>query len=447
MEAVHEKSNLNTHLPELTGLWSVPPTQTDVVRTYHELVEVKGDLDHVNELRFQTGAERDFIDLSESYVEIQFQVICDAGSIIAGDNLALTNNFAHGMWSTIRLTDKSGRPLSNLDEQRYPYQAMLLTLLGKNRGWGEGAGQLEGWYPDTAAHFEAKGDTNPGFLARKHLVVAANAQTAAPVVTVCFRPYLGMFQQRRLLLSDMSLRLSLTRAKPEFVLISAAVVAGARIRLTSAKWFVKRVELTPAATNFNIEMLSRGRALYPIDRTLFYQQQFTGVTSFKLKDIWSGPMPSHVVVGILSATSFAGHSTQNPYNFPNYGLTKIQLTAGSREIPKNAFEPVFNGTDTAGANVVRELLSTLEISGKAWGSEGNLLDLANYVGGQSIYAFDLTADGSAGAHWSLTHRGALTISGTFAVAPGHAVTVIAIGMVSSVIEIGADRSITTDFTE
>ena len=447
MEAVHEKSNLNSHLPELTGLWSVPNTQSDVIRVYHELVEVKGDLDHVNELRFETGAERDFIDLSESFVEIQFQVICDAGSIIAGDNLGLINLFAHGMWDTIRLTDRSGRPLSNLDEQRYQYQAMLLTLLGKNRGWGEGAGQIEGWYHDTAAHFEAKGDTNAGFIKRKHLVVAANAQTAAPVVTVCFRPYLGIFQQRRLLLSDMSLRLSLTRAKPEFVLISQAAVAGARIRITSAKWFVKRVELTPAAGNFVIEMLSKERALYPIDRVLFYQQQVAGVSQWKLKDIWSGPMPSHVIVAIVSATSFAGHSTQNPYNFPNYGLTKIQLTAGSREIPKTAFEPVFNGTDVAGANVFRELLATLELGGKSWGSEGNLLDIASYVAGQSIYAFDLTADGSSGAHWSLTHRGAITISGSFAEAPGHAVTVIAIGMVSSVIEIGADRSITTDFTE
>ena len=73
MEAVHEKSHLNTHLPELNGLWVVPPTQTDIVRTYHELVEAKGDLAHANELRFETGAERDFIDLSDSYVEINFR--------------------------------------------------------------------------------------------------------------------------------------------------------------------------------------------------------------------------------------------------------------------------------------------------------------------------------------------------------------------------------------
>lgn len=88
MEIAHEKSHTDTHLPELNGLWVVPPTQTDIVRNYHKVVDAIGDLDHANELRFETGAERDFIDLSDSYVEIKFQVVCTAGSIITGQNLA-----------------------------------------------------------------------------------------------------------------------------------------------------------------------------------------------------------------------------------------------------------------------------------------------------------------------------------------------------------------------
>ena len=109
MEAVHEKSHLDTHLPELTGLWVVPHTQTDSIRTYHELVEAKGDLDHANELRFETGAERDFIDLSDFYVEVKFKFVCTAGSIVAGNNLALTNLYAHGLFEKVTFTDKSVR--------------------------------------------------------------------------------------------------------------------------------------------------------------------------------------------------------------------------------------------------------------------------------------------------------------------------------------------------
>ncbi len=270
MEAVHEKSHLDTHLPELTGLWVVPPTQTDIIRTYHELVDAKGDLDHANELRFESGAERDFIDLSDSYVEMRFQVVCKAGSIVAGDNLGLTNLFAHGLFEKVTLTDKSGRAMSNLDEQRYPYQAMVLTLLSKNNNWASsGAGQLEGWYPDTPAHFETKGATNEGFVARQGLVVAADVGDPAPTITVAFRPFLGMMRQKRLLLNDMAIRLTLTKAKPEFTLIASSAVACAKIRITSARWFIKRVELTPAAINFNIERMSKERALYPMDRTMF----------------------------------------------------------------------------------------------------------------------------------------------------------------------------------
>ena len=92
-------------------------------------------------------------------------------------------------------------------------------------------------------------------------------------------------------------------------------------------------------------------------------------------------------------------------------------------------------------------MSLLEVAGKNWGNEGNLIDLKNYVGGCAIYAFDLTADGSQGAHWSLAHRSELSITSSFANAPAHPITIIAIGMIPSVIEVGMDRSVITDFTE
>ena len=55
----------------------------------------------------------------------------------------------------------------------------------------------------------------------------------------------------------MNLRLSLTRSKPEFYLQAAANVPGARVNITKAHWHVKRVQLTPAAENFNIEQISK----------------------------------------------------------------------------------------------------------------------------------------------------------------------------------------------
>ena len=447
MEAIHEKSHLDTHLPELVGLWSVPPTQTDIIKTYHQRVNVKGDLDNSNEIIFESGAEKDFIDLSESYIEIEIKVVCTAGSIIADDNLALTNLFAHGLFESIRLTDKSGRPLSNLNEQRYPYQAMLLTLLSKNYNWSKTAGQIEGFYADTPGQFDTSGAANTGFTARQALITATARDQPAPSVTVVLRPFIGIMKSKRLLLSDMNLRLSLTRSKPEFYLQSAAAVPGARAQITKAHWYLKRVQLTPAAENFNIEQISKERALYPIDRTLFYQQQEVNKTQFRMTDMWSGPLPSHLFLAIVRSSAFEGNITQNPYNFANFNLNSLQLTAGSLKVPENEFKPVFNGTNITNTSIAREYMGLLEVAGKAWGNDGNLIDIKNYVGGCAIYAFDLTADGSQGAHWSLAHRSELSITGSFANAPAHPITIIAIGMIPSVIEVGMDRSIITDFTE
>ena len=249
-------------------------------------VNVKGDLDNSNEITFESGAEKDFIDLSESYIELSFNVVCTAGIIITADNLTLTNLFAHGLFESIRLTDKSGRPLSNLNEQRYPYQAMLLTLLSKNSNWGQTAGQLEGWYADTPGQFDTSGAANAGFVDRQALITAAGRDETAHTVTVSFKPFIGIMKSKRILLSDINLRLSLTRSKPEFYLQTAANVPGARVNITKAHWHVKRVQLTPAAENFNIEQISKERALYPIDRTLFYQQQEVNKTQFRMTDIF-----------------------------------------------------------------------------------------------------------------------------------------------------------------
>ena len=318
MEAIHEKSHLDSHLPELVGLWSVPPTQTDIIKTYHQRVNVKGDLDTSNQIVFESGAEKDFIDLSESYIELSFNVSCTAGSIIATDNLSLTNLFAHGLFESIRLTDKSDRPLSNLNEQRCPYQAMLLTLLSKNKNWAESVGQIEGFYPDTAAQFDTSGVNNIGFINRQALITATGRDEVSPTVTVCFKPFIGIMKSKRLLLSDMNLRLSLTRSKPEFYLQAAANVPGARVKITKAHWYLKRVQLTSGAENFNIEQISKERALYPIDRTLFYQQQEVNKTQFRMTDIWSGPLPLHVFLATVRSSAFEGNITQNPYNFANY---------------------------------------------------------------------------------------------------------------------------------
>ena len=82
------------------------------------------------------------------------------------------------------------------------------------------------------------------------------------------------------------------------------------------------------------------------------------------------------------------------------------------EVAENAYKPVFNGTNVTDSSVAQEYFSTLEVAGKPWGHDGSLLDLTSHVGGSAIYCFDLTADGSQRAHWSLAHRGSLSISGS-----------------------------------
>ena len=59
--------------------------------------------------------------------------------------------------------------------------------------------------------------------------------------------------------SDMSLRLILTRANLEFNVVANAAVTGSRI--VSERRYMKRLELTPTAMNYNMEQIAKEKAL------------------------------------------------------------------------------------------------------------------------------------------------------------------------------------------
>ena len=59
MGKIHEKIG-ESYMEELSTLWDA--TQTYIIRSYHQMVEGKKYLDHVNKIRFETSAERDLMD-------------------------------------------------------------------------------------------------------------------------------------------------------------------------------------------------------------------------------------------------------------------------------------------------------------------------------------------------------------------------------------------------
>ena len=439
MDRIHEYST-DSHKSEVVGIFKVPTTQVDIESGYWEVIRPTQTLDNATVVEFNADAGPFFTDLANSYIKIRLSVSSTAGAILANVELSLTNLIAHSLWSKINLY-VSGEDVSGGD-RGYPYIAMLLTLLGKNSSWLP-SGQLEGFYADTATHMNDYAAANTGFVSRKALVVSGAVGNAPTIVEVVMRPYIGAFQLDRLIPDRTEIRLELTRSNDAFALINNDV-AGAAIKLESVHLHLRRVRLsTSTYKQIDGAITLEKRALYPITRFKLFIKGFKS-QPIDFTEILKGSIVTHAVVGFVATAAVQGSNKLNPFDFANFGVSRLQLTSVGINYPRTELTPQFAGTTLAGAQVAREYQRLLELAHKNNGPEGLLFSMADFPGGYALYGFDLTPDLDSG-HYPPSYRGSLEIHGAFSAEPAANVSIILLAEVPSIWELNSDRSVTKDW--
>ena len=434
MELIHAKS-APASKSEVLGLISVPSTQEDIKSGHWEIIGPTQSLTGATNVEFSASSGAFCTDLHNSYVEVEFTVSTTAGSVIAANACSLTNLFAHSLWSKINLSVNDVEVSSG--SRYYAHSAALLTLTGKKSSWAD-SGQVEGFYKDTAGQMDDFAAANAGFVARKALIVAGAVGNAAPTVSTSFRPYLGAFAQTKIIPDRTKLTLRMERSADNFALIVNGV-AGAAITLTRVRWHVRRVELTENASLALSTLLIKENALYPFDRVRCHQQTFRSA-SFDFEQLLSGAIPTHLLIGFVSSAAAQGTANVNPFNFQNFGLTKLQVNAAGHNFPQKEYAPRFNDNGLTGAQVSREYQTLMMLAHKGFGAEGLLFSMADFCGGYALYGFDLTPDLDYG-HWSPSYRGDIAVHGAFAAQPAADVTLVLLSLTPSVFEISGDREI------
>jgi len=117
--------------------------------------------------------------------------------------------------------------------------------------------------------------------------------------------------------------------------------------------------------------------------------------------------PKRVVIGFLRDTALAGTITENPYNYENFGISKLVLYSAGQQFPQNVLQPDFTNV---GGSVV-SYSSLYSGSGIHYGDEGNDISRLDYAKGYTFWSFDFTPDLSAasGSHWNPIRLGNLRI--------------------------------------
>jgi len=201
------------------------------------------------------------------------------------------------------------------------------------------------------------------------------------------------------MLNEVGVKIRLIRNNDAFCLIRDNDFKG---KITHASLFVRKVKLMPSVFLAHAKALESGTAKYPIRRVVCKSftipQNYRDVNHEKL---FSGQLPTHMVIGLVDNRAFNGDHQRNPFNFQHCGRSEIGLYLDGQQ--QHAVRPI--QPNFADRQYIRAYNSVFSGSGKLNVDEGLYIDRSDYYQGYVLYAFDLTADLGEDDHFSLVREG------------------------------------------
>ncbi|GFU58839.1 uncharacterized protein F54H12.2 [Trichonephila clavipes] len=208
-----------------------------------------------------SGSGEDYLDLSQTQLYVKAKILKNDGKVLTDDDkIGPVNLFLHSLFSQVDIS-LNGRIVSS-SNNTYPYRAILETIL--NHGYDSKTSQLssEIYYKDTAGRMNIYDDDkepNEGFNKRASLF------KKSVTVDMIGRLHVDLFNQDRLLLNLVDLKIKLIRSKPEFCLMGNE---GYKIVFDHVSIFVRKVHINPGVLIAHAKALEKATAKYPIDRVI-----------------------------------------------------------------------------------------------------------------------------------------------------------------------------------
>jgi len=420
-------------------LFSVPPTQTSIASGSTVVVHpVSSVRDSAGPIQFSiVGSTSDYLDLSNTFLHLGVKITKEDGSDLADDDASPANLFMHSLFSQVDI-ELNGTMLSS-STNTYAYRAYLETLLNYGKPAKESQLTAALWYKDTAGSMDdpevKDAGRNLGLVKRKKFVKRSR------VVSLFGRLHSDVFFQEKLLLNGVDMRITLTRSKDAFSIMSN-VDEVFKIKIVSAALHVRKVEISDNVLLAHAKALEVANAKYPIDRV---ECKTFNVAANMLQDIqekiFQGQLPSRVIVGFVDNDAFMGRQKKNPFNFKHNKLIEISLQVDGKDQPLKPIKLNFETGD-----VMMGYMSLFNVTRKTFKDEDLDISRDDYSEGYSLYGFDLTPDLGESDHFNLLKRGTVGMQLTFSEALAQTINVIVYAEFQNILEVDRNRNIFYDYT-
>ena len=306
-------------------LFSLPPTQTSIESgifvEYHPI----SSLTDGAPIEFEVSSSGDdYMDFANSYLYIRVKIMRSNGNnLVADDSVGPVNNFLHSLFSQVDVS-LNGTLITN-STNTYPYCANIETSLSYGPPAKKSHLTASLYYKDDAGKMD-KADPNADEIAdlNKGLMKRAAFTSRSNEVDMVGRIHSDIFFQERYMLNEVNTRIKLTRSKDEFCLMAKGEQTY-KVQLTAAALFVRKVKISPSVYLAHAKTLESGMAKYPIKRVICKTFTIpTGYLDVSHEKLFTGQLPTRLIIGCVDNTAFNGDVSKNPFNFDIDKISKNQ---------------------------------------------------------------------------------------------------------------------------
>ena len=422
-------------------LFSVPPTQTSVESGAYVEYRPVSTLTDGSPIEFDIASSGDdYVDFANSYLHVKAKIVRANGNNLADtDTVGPVNNFLHSLFSQVDVS-LNGTLITN-STNTYPYRAYIENLLSYGSAAKKSQLTAALFYKDEAGKMDKANplaggddDKNSGLATR------ATFTAESREVDLLGRIHTDIFFQSRYMLNEVNVKIKLTRSRDAFCLMGSGDQTF-KVVVASAALIVRKVKVSPSVYLAHAKTLESGMAKYPIRRVIC--KAFTipaGFLDSSQEKLFSGQLPSRLIVGCVDNRAYNGDKSRNPFNFQHFSLSELAVYLDGQ---LHGIKPLT--LDFANRQYITSYMSLFNGTGKQNRDEGNGIDRDDYADGYALYAFDLSPDLSENDHFNLTRQGTVRLDMKFAVALPHTVTVVVYAEFENIIEIDRNRNVVFDF--
>ena len=304
------------------------PTQILVDKSYYETIQPVSAISQNTPIEFNiTSSGSDYIDLNDTRLYVKFKIVVGAGADAKKFKAGLTNLPISSLFSNASLTLNHVKIEG--DTHLTAYTNYIHTLLSYSPTQSKNT--LEPWgYVRDGPENVGSVATNAGLLSR-----TTSAKSGSSFIIDGPLPF-DFFRQRKYLLSNVPMEVTLQPATPGFSLMAFKTADGAGTALPSltitieeALLAIRRVQLLPSVTQAHEQGLMNYNAIYPYLRS--DPRSYTiqkGSMSHTIPSLFNDRVPKLILVCMVTNIALNGTVETNPFNLQHFNIKKMDLQVG-----------------------------------------------------------------------------------------------------------------------